>query len=790
MRLPGARSRPIVIACLMAAAGAVALAGSAPVRLVGVSALSDRAGQTVLIEATDPVAYTIKRPDPLTLLVDLRNVAVSAAAKRASQLSEGPVRAVSVEELTESDGNAIARVRMQLGAPAPHRVRSTRNTIRVEFARADADPPAGPDTSEPKAAPAMPGGAVATAAATSLRSVATGVTPGRMTVTLRGNGHLEASRVVEAADLPPRLVLDFVGVDSAAPAQTAAPGGPVTRIRVARNSQNPLVTRVVVDLDRMVPYRVERAGNGGEDLAVVFETSQPAADASGPPSPPAIDGAIGRTEPEPVPDPFSALTLVSGAVPTLAVPERPAIPPPAAAPAPARQSATPLPRTAGALTAPQTPPAPAPLTKEAQAPQRYTGQLVSMDFQDADLRAVLRTFAEISGLNMVIDPAVQGTVDVVLNEVPWDQALDIILRGSKLGYAVDGTVVRIAPLAVLAEEEAARQKLNDAQALAGELGVMTKSLSYAKAASFKDLITRSALSQRGEVQIDERTNTLIIRDLSANLVTAERLIADLDRPEPQVEIEARIVQTTRSFARALGVKWGLSGRAGAELGNTTGLGFPNRGILEGRLGEQNPIDPRRTSLDQMGTAINLPVQAANAGVGLLMSSINGAFNLDIALTALERSGKGRILSTPRVTAQNNQEAEMTQGVQIPIQTVANNTVTVSFKDAALTLKVTPQITSADTVIMRIQLENAEPDYTRSVNGIPPIDTQRANTSVQVSDGATTVIGGVFVNREQEQREGVPFLSKIPLLGWLFRRDSAEDGSRELLIFITPRILRG
>jgi type IV pilus assembly protein PilQ len=374
--------------------------------------------------------------------------------------------------------------------------------------------------------------------------------------------------------------------------------------------------------------------------------------------------------------------------------------------------------------------------------------------------------------------------------VPWDQALDIILRGSKLGYAVDGTVVRIAPLAVLAEEESARQKLNEAQALAGELGVMTRSLSYAKAASFKDLITRSALSQRGEVQIDERTNTLIIRDLSTNLATAERLISDLDRPEPQVEIEARIVQTTRNFARALGVKWGLTGRAGSELGNTSPWGFPNRGILEGRLGVQSPADPRRTSLDQTGTVINLPVSGATSGIGLLMSSINGAFNLDVALTALEQSGKGRILSTPRVTTQNNQEAEMTQGVQIPIQTVANNTVTVSFKDAALTLRVTPQITAADTVIMRIQLENASPDYTKAVNGIPPLDTQRAITSVQVSDGATTVIGGIFENREQQQNEGVPFLSKIPLLGWLFRKDSASDESRELLIFITPRILRG
>jgi len=208
------------------------------------------------------------------------------------------------------------------------------------------------------------------------------------------------------------------------------------------------------------------------------------------------------------------------------------------------------------------------------------------------------------------------------------------------------------------------------------------------------------------------------------------------------------------------------------------------------VGTQSPTNPRASALDSTGTAIKLPVQDATSGIGLLMQSINGSFNLDIALTALEKSGKGRILSTPRVTTQNNQEAEMTQGVQIPVQTVANNTVTVTFKDAALTLKVLPQITSADTVIMKVTLENATPDFSKSVNLIPPINTQRAITQVQVSDGATTVIGGIFVSNEQVTQERVPLIYKIPLFGWLFKKDSTTDENTELLIFITPRILRG
>ena len=241
-------------------------------------------------------------------------------------------------------------------------------------------------------------------------------------------------------------------------------------------------------------------------------------------------------------------------------------------------------------------------------------------------------------------------------------------------------------------------------------------------------------------------------------------------PQPQVEIEARIVQTNRSFANSLGVRWNVSGSALSGLGNTLPLAFPNTGDAGAGVepaGGSRPR-PRRS---------------------LALGSINGAFNLDVALSALERTGQGRILSTPRVSTQNNIEAEITQGIQIPIQTIANNTVTVSFRDAALTLKVTPQITAAGTVIMRIQVANESPDFSRSVNGIPPIDTQRAVTQVLVSDGETTVIGGIYVSREQANQDRTPGLYRLPLMGWLFKRNTVEDESRELLIFLTPKIAR-
>ena len=467
-----------------------------------------------------------------------------------------------------------------------------------------------------------------------------------------------------------------------------------------------------------------------------------------------------------------------------------AVPPPAtpqpqapASPAPAPAAQTPAPAAAQAPTVP-----PQGLGTSAAA-GRYTGHPVSLDFQQADLRAVLRTFAEISGLNIVIDPTIQGTVDVALRDVPWDQALDIILRANKLGYNVDGTIVRVAPLTVLAEEEKQRQALVEAQALTGELRTITRALSYAKAEDLRPLLTATVLSARGSIQTDARTNTLIITDLQDRLDRASTLLGSLDAPQPQVEIEARIVQTTREFARTIGVQWGFNGRASNQIGNTLPFTFPNQGAIGGRTGGQQGAPAPDPQLDSVPSAVNLPVTAATSAIGLALGSVNGALNLDVALSALERQGQGRLLSTPRVATQNNVAAEITQGVQVPVQTVANNTVTVTWKDAALTLRVTPQITASDTVIMNISVENAAPDYSRAVNNIPPIDTQRAITQVLVSNGDTTVIGGIYVSREQASQDRTPGLYRLPLLGWLFKRDGVTDESRELLIFITPRIIR-
>jgi type IV pilus assembly protein PilQ len=629
---------------------------------------------------------------------------------------------------------------------------------------------------------------MATAAGSIPRAAGTSTTiPGARLTAITASGDIHrGSLVIEATEPVPyvamrpdplTVVVDFRNVDAAAagPAINADRNGPIASVAVeAAESMGSPVSRVRIALAQPLAYHVRAERNR---VVIDFDGAAAATPAA------SIASARGAAPVvQPGVDPIAALGLV----------ERPA----ARAPKPGVAQLL----AAGAQVAPGVGSLRATTTSAVQAPgggsdsqaigaprsgRAYSGNPVSLDFQQADLRSVLRVFSDISGLNIVIDPAVRGVVDVALRDVPWDQALDIILRANKLGYVVDGTVVRIAPITTLSDEEAQRRKLADEQALAGELQTVTRTLSYAHAEELQLLLPKSVLSARGTVQFDPRTNTLIIRDLADRLPAVTDLIATLDKAQPQVEIEARIVQASKSFSRTIGVNWGINGAVSSALGNTTGLAFPNNGSITGAAvtGTATGTGTPTTT----NSVVGLAAPAATSGIGLALGSVNGAFNLDVALTAAESAGNLKVLSTPRVTAQNNGEAEITQGVQIPIQTVANNTVTVTFKDAALTLKVTPQISAAGTVIMKIALENAQPDYSRQVNGIPPINTQRANTQVLVGDGQTTVIGGIFTSQQQNSNDRTPGLSQVPLLRWLFKRDAITDDSSELLIFLTPRI---
>jgi type IV pilus assembly protein PilQ len=408
-----------------------------------------------------------------------------------------------------------------------------------------------------------------------------------------------------------------------------------------------------------------------------------------------------------------------------------------------------------------------------QGLRRFSGDPIDVNYQSANLRTVLLSLAEIGRINLVIDPSVPtgAAVDLRLTQVPWDQVMDVVLKSAQLTYEVEGPVLRVLTREAYTREKQAEAQQRTATRKASDLETVRLRLNYAVAADVKRLLeTARLVSDEGTVDIDERTNMLIIKDVPTQLQEIAATIADIDKPEPQVEIEAQIVQINRNSARDLGVQWGINGRMAQELGNATGAGFPNTGSVTG--------------------GVTLPATGASSSVGLSLGSINGALSLDVALSALEREGKARILSTPRVVTQNNKQAEMTQGFQIPIQTQANQTVSVQFKDAALKLLVTPQITAANTVILKIVLENGQPDFSRAVNGNPSISTQRAETSVQVPDGVTTIIGGILQTEERSTDERTPGASRIPILGWLFRNSSNADSRQELLISITPRIIRG
>ncbi len=413
------------------------------------------------------------------------------------------------------------------------------------------------------------------------------------------------------------------------------------------------------------------------------------------------------------------------------------------------------------------------------------GVPISINFVDTDIRDVARFFSNLTGLNVVIDPDVQGPVTVSFFDVAWDTAFNAILRSHRLGFSIEENIVRVSSLGRMADEAEDRARLANQAELASPLQTHTTRLSYATAADLVPII-EPQLSQRGEVMVDVRTNTLIIKDTAESLDAVLGLVGTLDVAAPQVLIESRIVETTKEFGRELGIQWGFSGVADAQHGNTTGLVFPNNLGIQGL---NNPL----TATQQVGTggvpfAVNLPAQNATSGVALTMGNILDTFRLDVALSAMEEEGRGKIISSPKVTAQDNIRASIESGRRIPVQTLIDNTASITFINANLQLEVTPQITSEQTIMLDIVVDKSEPDFGNAVLGIPTIFTRRAETKLLVRDGGTTVIGGIFQMTSTEQESRVPFFHRIPLLGSLFKSRKTEQTNNELLIFITPRIL--
>jgi type IV pilus assembly protein PilQ len=435
-----------------------------------------------------------------------------------------------------------------------------------------------------------------------------------------------------------------------------------------------------------------------------------------------------------------------------------------------------------------------PPSATAQTSPKYTGEPIRVNFKDVDLQDFFRLIHEVSGLNVVLDPSVKGSVTLVMEDVPWDQVLDIVLRNNNLDKQLDGNVLRIASKATIKAEADQRVALLAAEVNSEPVITVTYRLSYAKASTqgastggktvqgkAMDELLKPFLSPRGSVFGDSRTNTLIIRDVQSTIPKIEDLIKQLDRKSQQVEIEARVVLASRSFAQDIGTQIALGGATG---GNSLSGGQGTASPITHSTGATPPVVSAGTT--SLPLLTNLGATAATSG--LAFEHLAGSFAIDMIITAAESKGVGKLLSAPKVVTQNNTEGIAQQGTQIPIQTNINNTISTQYISAVLMLKVTPQITADGTIFMIVHIENTQIDSgIPAILGQPALSTQSVDDQVLAKDGQTIVLGGVMVNSQTTQYNEVPLFGSIPVIGNLFKHRTISVQSQELWFFLTPRV---
>jgi type IV pilus assembly protein PilQ len=408
----------------------------------------------------------------------------------------------------------------------------------------------------------------------------------------------------------------------------------------------------------------------------------------------------------------------------------------------------------------------------------YSGEKLSLNFQDIDVRSVLQLIADFTNLNLVASDTVKGGITLRLQNVPWDQALDLVLKTQGLDKRKIGNVLLVAPADEIAARE--RQEL-ESQKQIQELAPLRRELlqvNYAKAGDIAKLFQsvtagESKDSERGSITVDERTNNIIAYQTQDRLDALRRIVAQLDIPVRQVMIEARIVEANVNYNKSLGVRWGgQTNRTGN--GNFTAFGGASNTGTTTAAGTTTPF-------------VDLGAADATSGIGIGFLTSNVL--LDLELNAMEATGNGEIVSQPKVVTSDKETAKILKGTEVPYQEASSSgATTVSFKEASLSLEVTPQITPDNRIIMEVKVTKDEPDYLNEVLGVPPIKKNAVNAKVLVNDGETIVIGGVFSNTQSKTTDKVPFLGDVPYLGRLFRRDVVSEAKSELLVFLTPRIM--
>jgi type IV pilus assembly protein PilQ len=788
---------------LMAAAGP---------ELTQVRVTSQGSATVLTLHATGAFTHTEYRPSDSLLLVDLAGVSPAQLDAKTHMVNAPNLASYRVLGYKSASGADVARVELTVASSSEAKFSESSDDLTISLS-------AKPGAAAPVSAPAANAQVAISqpenlpAKLVIIRNIGVVREKDGIAVEISANGPL-APKITKLSS-PDRLVVDLPNAVSPRKTQhVAVNSAEIKDIRMARYQTEPPVTRVVVDLAAERDFELASAHN---HLLVKLH---PMADV--PPSAAApVAAAVAASAKANAPEPQLAATPVPGVTNAAASPapmkaaefvavqaEMHPVPKPdpalkandaASKVKEASDSAFDIGQQSSASLQPlanpnmafqtgTTLPSSAPVTSK----PKYTGEPISVNLKDVDLKDFFRLIHEISGLNVVLDPNVHGTLTIVLDDVPWDQALDIVLKNNGLDRQLEGNVLRIATVQTLRQEADNRRAQIEAQALAVDKVTVTRFLSYAHAADVMPTVKRF-LSSRGDVVADTRTNALIIDDIPNVIPKIDGLLVQLDRKTAEVEIEARVVAATRSFERDIGTQmgfgFGINGVStiggNSHVGQTDTLVTPN-GPAPACCDYvvSNPGSPSTIPLFS-----NLGLPGPTSGLTYVVASQH--FRLDYQLHLLESRGLLKILSRPRIVTQNNIQAVVRQGVRVPITTQGqlNGPPTVSYVDAFLRLSVTPQITAENTIFLNIDVENTVPDFSVTIFGNPQLDTQQATTQVLVTDGGTVVIGGVIQSRNSINYAQVPLLGNIPLLGHLFQRRTASTNTQELIFFITPRIIQ-
>ena len=809
-------------------ASSMALAANS--QLTNVNVNGQGHATTLVLRANGAFTHTEYRPVDNLLLVDLAGVTAGKLKGTAQTVNKPGVASYRVLGYTGANGAEVARVELTLTAGAvvsvapvvgglEVHVADSPNAASVAPAAVAPEKPAVRPVAEKTETPAAEKPAAMKTQVAETHSASGHPVRVKHVSVVRAKSGMEVDILASAPIMPKvmkltgpdRLVVDLPNaIPAGAQKQIAVNGHEIKAIRTGRFQNDPPVTRVVVDLATPQDYVVGMKGNTLsvrlQAVQAQNETAAPVAVAATQPAPavmkpaamiqrqpqaPAVTAQDFAATKQPEKSEAPKVEIAKAATEAPAVDQKQvadnaakimsattAVSQPSLAPQTSATMAQPVAANMAALQQQQMAQRP---MQQPGATGRYTGEPISINVKDADLKDFFRLIHEISGLNIILDPNVKGTLTLVLDDVPWDQALDIVLANNGLDKRLEGNVLRIATRETFRAEAEGRRAQQEAQALSVDKTQYTHFLSYARAADVLPIV-KKFLSARGDVVADPRLNALIVTDIPSTIPDVQRILTQLDKKTAQVEIEARVVAATRNFARDLGVQLGFG--TGNNVFAIGGAGVVGTSPLQ--VATPNP------AYFVTGSSIPLfsNLGAVGATSGLSLSNATKNYRVDAVLTAAESRGLLKILSRPRVVTQNNQQATVKQGTRIPVVTAAQlgGPPTTTYVEAALRLQVTPQITAENTIFMNLEIENTTPDFGHQVAGNPSLLTQLETTQVLVNDGGTVAIGGVIQTQNSINVFQVPLLGDIPVLGNLFKRRAVSTSTQELIFFITPKIV--